>query len=141
MKNKTNFSFLKAKRAQQAWIFLVIAWACIRAVVIKDVFGRYGINGWVYFAVDLGSAIPYAVYSGRCVINYLDKDWFAIRKNASFAFIFFYIPDFYVLIFAKRVPTSLLVGFLVSVCFFTLLAIWTLRRDVSKEEDGAHNPD
>lgn len=141
MKNRANFSFLKEKKAQQTWIFLVIAWAFIRAVVINDVFGRYGINGWVYFAVDFGSAIPYAIYSGRSIINYLDRDWFAIRKNTLLAAIFFYIPDIYVLVFAKKVPTTLLTGFLVSVCFFTLLAVWALRRDAAKEQDGARSPE
>lgn len=135
MKNKVNFSFLKEKRAQQTWLVLVIAWACIRAVVINDVFGSYGINGWAYFVVDLGTAIPYAIYSGRSIINYLNKDWISIRKNTVLAFIFFYIPDLYVLIYAKKPPTSLLIGFLVSICFFTFFAIWGLHKDVSKKKE------
>ena len=134
MKTRANLSFLKDKKAQRTWLVLVIVWAVIRAVVIKDVFGSYGINGWAYFCVDLGSGIPYAIYSGRLVINFLNKDWLEIRKNALLAFIFFYIPDIYVLIFAKKVPLSLLVGFLISIVVFTLIAIWSLRRDVSKGE-------
>ena len=141
MKNRASFSFLKEKRAQQTWLVLVIVWACFRAVVINDVFGSYGVNGWAYFAVDIGSAIPYAIYSGRCLINYLNRDWPAFRTNTFLAFIFFYIPDVYVLIFAKKVPTSLLVGFLVSICFFTLLAIWGFHRDISKRESDVPSPD
>ena len=132
---------MKEKKAQQTWLVLVIAWACFRAVVISDVFGSYGVNGWAYFAVDFASAIPYAIYSGRCLINYLNKDWLAIRTNTLLAFIFFYIPDIYVLIFAKKVPTSLLIGFLVAICFFTLLAIWGFRRDISKNNGRNPNAD
>ena len=135
MKNGLNLSFLREKNAQRSWLLLVIAWAVIRAVVIKDVFGSYGINGWSYFAVDLCSGIPYAIYSGRAVINFLDKDWKSIRKNGSLALIFFYIPDIYILIFAKQVPFSLLIGFLISIAVFTSFAIWGLRRDVEKGEN------
>jgi len=132
MKIRLNLSFLKEKKAQRTWLALVIAWAVIRAVVIKDVFGSYGINGWAYFCVDLGSGIPYAIYSGRAVIDFLNKDWISIRKNAILGFKFFYVPDIYVLIFAKKVPFSLLVGFLISIVIFTSIAIWGLRRDIGK---------
>ena len=132
MKIRLNLSFLKEKKAQRTWLALVIAWAVIRAVVIKDVFGSYGINGWAYFCVDLGSGIPYAIYSGRAVIDFLNKDWISIRMNAILGFKFFYVPDIYVLIFAKKVPFSLLVGFLISIVIFTSIAIWGLRRDIGK---------
>ena len=134
MRSTERLSFLRDKNAQRSWIALVIAWAIIRAIVIKDVFGGYGINGWSYFAVDLCSGIPYAIYSGKAVINFLDKDWVAIRKNGFLSLIFFYIPDIYVLIFARQVPTSLLIGFLISIAVFTIFAIWGLRRDVEKGE-------
>ena len=130
MSSKAKLSFLRDKNAQRSWIGLVIAWAVIRAVVIKDVFGDYGINGWNYFVVDLCSGIPYAIFSGRAVINFLDKDWVSIRKNGFLALIFFYIPDIYVLIFAREIPTSLLIGFLISIAVFTTFAIWGFRRDV-----------
>lgn len=132
MNIRTNLSFLREKNAQRTWLGLVIAWAIIRAIVIKDVFGDYGINGWSYFFVDLGSGIPYAIYSGKSVINFLDKNWRAIRWNGLLALIFFYIPDLYVLIFAKKLPISLVVGFLISVAIFTAFAIWGFRRDIEK---------
>ena len=135
MRSTERLSFLRDKNAQRSWIALVIAWAIIRAIVIKDVFGGYGINGWSYFAVDLCSGIPYAIYSGRAVINFLDKDWVSIRKHGSLSLIFFYIPDIYVLIFARQVPVSLLIGFLISIAVFTAFAIWGLRRDVEKGEN------
>jgi hypothetical protein len=132
MKSRVNLSFLRDKNAQRSWVALVIAWAIIRSIVIRDVFGNYGVNGWSYFAVDLCSGIPYAIYSGRAVINFLDKDWLSTRKNGLLALIFFYIPDLYVLIFAKQVPFSLLIGFLISIAVFTSFAIWGFRQDISK---------
>lgn len=130
MKNRVNLSFLKSKKAQRTWLILVIAWAFIRAIFINNFFGRYGVNAWGYFAVDLTSAIPYAIYSGRVVINFLDKNWLKFRRNGLLAGIFFYIPDIYVLIYAKEVPMSLLVGFLITIIIFSIIAIFGLLRDM-----------
>ena len=132
MKNRVNLSFLKGQKAQRTWLLLVLVWACVRAVVIGDVFGKYGVNAWAYLIVDFGSAIPYAIYSGKVVINILSKDWSVIRKNGLLTMLFFYIPDAYVLIYAKEVPLSLLIGFFISIAIFTILAGYSLRKDVSK---------
>jgi hypothetical protein len=66
------------------------------------------------------------------VINILSKDWSVIRKNGLLTMLFFYIPDAYVLIYAKEVPLSLLIGFFISIAIFTILAVYSLRKDVSK---------
>lgn len=134
MNSKINFSFLRDKKVQRSWIGLVVTWAIIRALVLNDIFGSYGINGWGYFAVDLGSGIPYAIYSGRAVIDFMDKNWEIFRKNGLISIILFYIPDIYVLTFARKVPRSLLIGFLTSIVLFTAFAIWGIRRDVEKNE-------
>lgn len=134
MKNRVNLSFLKSKKVQRTWLILVIAWACVRAIIIRNFFGKYGVNGWAYFAVDLGSAIPYAIYSGRAVINFLDKNWLEFRKNGFLGLLFFYIPDIYVLIYAKEVPMSLLIGFLITIEMFSVITIFGLRGDVQKRD-------
>jgi hypothetical protein len=134
MTNRVNLSFLKGKKAQRTWLILVIAWAFIRAILIRNFFGRYGVNPWAYFVVDLTSAIPYAIYSGRAIINFIDKDWADFRKNGLLAAIFFYIPDIYVLIYAKELPSSLLIGFLATIAIFSIFAIFGLRKDVHKGE-------
>jgi hypothetical protein len=134
MKNRVNFSFLKDEKAQRTWLLLVITWAFIRAIFIRNFFGKYGINGWAYFVVDLTSAIPYAIYSGRAVVNFLDKNGGEFRKNGVLGLIFFYIPDVYVLIYAKEVPSSLLIGFLVTIAIFSIIAIFSLRKDIHEGE-------
>jgi hypothetical protein len=134
MKNRINFSFLKDEKAQRTWLLLVIIWVFIRAIFIRNFFGEYGINGWAYFVVDLTSAIPYAIYSGKAVVNFLDKNSGEFRKHGALGLIFFYIPDIYVLIYAKEVPSSLLIGFLVTIAIFSIFAIFGLRRDIHEGE-------
>lgn len=130
MKNRVSLSFLRDKRAQRTWLALVLAWVVIRTVVIKDVFGGYGVSAWIYFLVDLGSAVPYAIFSGRAVINFLDKNWISFRKNGFFALFFFYLPDVYVLTTAYEIPRSLLFGFLLSIVILSGIAIYGFRRDI-----------
>ena len=132
MSLRVKLSFLRDKRAQRTWLALVLAWVVIRTLVIRDVFGGYGVNPWIYFLIDLASAIPYGILSGRAVVNYLDKSWGSLRKNGSFALFFFYMPDMYVLSTAEEVPNSLLMGFLLSIVIFSGFAVYGFRRNIKR---------
>lgn len=112
----------------------MIAWACIRATVIRDVFSSYGVNPWIYFAVDLFSGIPYAIYSARFVVNFLDKDWDKSRWNATMTAMYFYIPDIYVLAASKNAPKSLVISFLVSVVIFSIFALVGIRKNIKDKK-------
>ena len=132
MNKRVRFSFLRDKRAQHTWLALVLAWVVIRTLVIRDVFGAYGVNPWIYFLIDLCSAIPYGILSGRAVVNFLDKNWVSFRRNSFFTLFFFYMPDMYVLSTAEELPNSLLVGFLLSIVVFSGFAVYGFRRNIKK---------
>lgn len=132
MNLRVRLSFLRDKRAQRTWLALVLLWVVVRTLVIRDVFGGYGVNPWAYFLIDLVSAIPYGILSGRAVINYLDKNWASFRRNGFFALLFFYMPDMYVLSSAQEVPNSLLMGFLLSIVIFTGFAVYGFRRNIKR---------
>jgi hypothetical protein len=134
MNQRSRTGFLRDKRAHYSWLFLVLAWACFRALAINKFFGDHNVNSWGYLAVDLASSVPYALYSAKAVVNFLDKSWTVFRKNVLMTALFFYIPDVYVLIFARTVPTSLYVGFGISIIFFSALAFSSLKKDVSKRK-------
>lgn len=127
---------LRSASARRTWILLVIAWAIIRTIVVKDFFSQYGLHPWIYLSIDLLSSIPYAHYSANLVISYLDKEWASTRKNFFLTAIFFYIPDVYIFTAADRIPKELLIGFVISVLIFSAVAtagIW------GKIKDGRHN--
>ena len=135
MKQRVNMSFLRDKRVHYAWLLAVLAWACFRAIAINRFFGAHKVNAWGYLTVDLVSSVPYAIYSAKAVVNFLDKSWGAFRKHVVLTAICFYIPDIYVFIFARTVPTSLYVGFGISIIFFSTMAFLSLKKDVSKGND------
>ena len=131
MNQRSKTGFLRNKPARYAWLSLVLVWACFRALAINKFFGDHNVNSWGYLAVDLASSVPYALYSAKAVINFLDKSWMVFRKNVIMTALFFYIPDLYVLLFARTVPTSLYLGFGISIVFFSTLAFLSLKRDAS----------
>lgn len=132
MNTWSGLPFLRDKRTQRVWIGIVITWACVRAYAINKFFGQHHINPWGYLFVDLASSVPYALYSSRAVVNFLDKSWFLLRRNALLTALFFYIPDLYIFIFARTVPVSLYIGFVISIVIFSILALISLKNDVIK---------
>ena len=132
MTQGVRFTILRDKRTHYAYLFLVLAWACFRAIAINKFFGQHNVNAWGYLVVDLGASVPYALYSTRAVVNFLDKDWIAFRRNVILTTAFFYIPDIYVFIFARTVPRSLYLGFAISIIIFSTMALLSLERDISK---------
>jgi hypothetical protein len=120
---KSPLDLLRTTGAKRTWFFLVLAWALIRTIAVKDFFSAYGIHPWIYLVIDLLSSIPYAHYSANLVISYLDKKWDNARKNFLLTTIFFYVPDIYIFTAANKIPNPLLIGFIVSVLIFSTIAI------------------
>ena len=120
---KSPLDLLRTTSAKRTWFFLVLAWALIRTIAVKDFFSAYGIHPWIYLVIDLLSSIPYAHYSANLVISYLDKKWNNARKNFLLTAIFFYVPDIYIFTAANKIPKPLLIGFIVSVLIFSTIAI------------------
>ena len=82
--------------------------------------------------MDITSSVPYAIYSAKSLVNFLDARWPTFRENILLTALYFYIPDIYVLIFARTVPTSLYVGFGLSMTIFTLVAIFSFKKDIKR---------
>ena len=132
---KIHVDLLRSSGAKRTWFFLVLAWAVIRTFAVKGFFSAYGIHPSIYLVIDLLSSIPYAHYSANLVISYLDKNWESTSKNFLLTAIFFYVPDIYIFTAANRIPRQLLIGFIISVLIFSLIAIIGI---VKKIKDGRH---
>jgi len=130
---KSPLDLLRTTGAKRTWFFLVLAWALIRTIAVKDFFSAYGIHPWMYLLIDLLSSIPYAHYSANLVISYLDKKWDNARKNFLLTAVFFYVPDIYIFTAANKIPKPLLIGFVVSVLVFSTIATIGI---VKKIKDG-----
>ena len=132
MNDRMTTAFLRNKRTHQVWLIIVLIWASFRAFAINKFFGDHEVNAWGYLIIDLTTSIPYAIYSTRTVVNFLDKSWIQFRRNFALTALFFYIPDIYVFAFARAVPKSLYIGFGISIVVFSIMGFMNLRKDVIK---------
>jgi hypothetical protein len=123
----------KQKIATRIWVVLVILWAIGRAFFVKHLFGSYGINGGIYLAVDLASSAPYAIYSAKLVISFLGHDLKGVYRNILLTAFFFYIPDLYILIAARQVPSNLYLILFLTISIFSTFAIGAIARDVRRK--------
>ncbi len=131
---------INTKLTTRFWIALVILWAIGRAVFVKELFGSHGVNGVVYLTVDLISSIPYAIYSARLVITFINHDFKSTYRNIFVTAFFFYIPDLYILIAAHRVPSGLYAILFVTITLFSAFAVGTIARDIKKKRKSTQSP-
>ena len=117
---------------ERIWILLVVVWGCVKAVVIKDVFGKYGINTWVYLAIDLTIAVPYALSTARFVIFGLEQKWQKAWPYGIAAIIFHFIPDIYILAGTHSVPKGIYLIFGITVIIFSYLGYRNIRGQIKK---------
>ena len=117
---------------ERLWILIVIIWGCIKALVINDVFAKYGVNTWIYLAIDLAIAIPYALSTARFVIFGLEKHWQKAWPYGVAAIIFHFIPDIYILAESRSVPKSIYLLFGLTVIGFTYLGYRNIRNQIKK---------
>lgn len=121
--------FLRSKYTKLIWYLLVLGWAIIRTFLVKEVFQKNGVNPYIYLIIDLAASVPYAKYTHKLAISYLDKDWKSFRFAILVSVVTFYAPDIYILVSARHVPTSIYFGFfLVLAVFSTAAVISVLKR-------------
>lgn len=128
----------RAKRASQIWLVLVLLWAIARALFINKLFGSHGVNGYIYLAVDLAASVPYAIYSSRLVITFINREFKNVYKNVLLTSLFFYIPDIYILVTAQKVPSGLYLILFLTIALFSAFAIATIARDIRNKRRTAH---
>ena len=120
---------IKRKQGLNIWVFLVLAWALIRAYFVNNIFQKYGVDGKIYLFIDLASSIPYAICSGKALFAYLDRNRRSFIVQSILATIFFYLPDLYIFLAAKHVPTGTYFGLVLWVLVMSTLALLKFRSD------------
>ncbi|MCX6452329.1 MAG: hypothetical protein NT174_04540 [Actinobacteria bacterium] len=116
----------KRRLLERLWVVLVIAYGAGRAFVVWKALGRYGVNPWLYLALDVTSSWPYAVATARLVTSVIDREFSRARSWGVLAAVTFLIPDIYILAVARRVPTEVYAIIIAIVSLLALSAIVSL---------------
>lgn len=119
--------FIKSERHRQLierwWVAIVIAWDIFKTFAVDKTFAKYGVNPYLYFAIVMAIAYPYARTTARMFFSIVANNWRSALISGSIALVLHFIPDVFILITAKQVPHRIRDGFFVVVALFTFLAI------------------
>ena len=66
--------------------------------------GDYGINPWLYLAIDLASAVVDGLATPRAVIAFVDRDYGKAAQWLVASAVVFVLPDVYLVLGGKRLP-------------------------------------
>lgn len=114
-----------------SWIVTILVFTVVRLVVARGTLEKYGLNIWVFGALDLATAVPYAVGVARVVTALVDRQVRQAGRWAMVAVVAFLAPYIYVAWVGKdaQFPPAVYVALAVLVVAFGMNAVWgTIRK-------------
>jgi len=99
----------RRKHLSRTWAIIVVAWSLVRTVIVWAAVGDYGLNPWVYLALDLAAATVDAFTTPRMVLSFIDDRFKQAVKWAVISLVVFVIPDFYIFFGTRKLPHHLIV--------------------------------
>ena len=119
--------WLKTEKHRQLierwWIVIVISWDIFKTLVVDKTFAKYGVNPYIYFAIVISIAVPYAKSTAKMLFGILANHWRNALSYGIVAVVLHFVPDIYILVNAKKVPRSIFDSFIVMVVIFTIFAV------------------
>ena len=90
----------------RAWIVGVFAFSVARALVAWPTLSQYGVNPWVFLAIDVVTAFPYALGQVKVVNGFRYRKYGAVQLWALVVAATFLAPYIYIVLAGKeRIPT------------------------------------
>lgn len=114
----------------------VVAYGLGRTIVVWQALGGYGVNPWVYGAIDLVSSVPYGLGTARVVTGVLDRDWARVRRWGTIAALAFVAPDVYIVFAGESMPWPVYVVLGAWCSVAAVFAFRSLRRQVRERKAG-----
>lgn len=122
----------RRRRLSNTWALLVVAWSLVRTAIVWAAVGDYGLNPWLYLVLDLISASVDAVSTPRMVIRFVDDQYRKALQWAAVSLAAFVLPDVYIFLGTRTLPTKLIV-LILSIIFATLVvAVVMVIRKIQK---------
>ena len=122
----------KRQILSRVWAAVVIGWSLIRTVVIWAALGRYGFNPWIYLAIDLVCSTIDAFTTPRMVLSFIDDLYKPAILWGIVSLIAYVIPDIYIFVGTRTLPTKVIVVLCVVIGLMLTLAVITVVRKVRK---------
>ncbi|MEY3904655.1 MAG: hypothetical protein RIT08_571 [Actinomycetota bacterium] len=105
------------------WIAIVITWDVLKTFLVDKTFAKYGVNPYIYFAIVISIAIPYALSTAKMFFAIVVNHWRRASIFGVIALILHFVPDIYILATAKAVPKTILDSFIFILAIFTFFGV------------------
>lgn len=122
----------RRRRLSNTWAGFVVGWSFIRTLLVWAAVGDYGLNPWIYLVIDLCSAIVDAITTPRMVLNFIDERYRVAAGWGLIALVAFIVPDLYIFLGTRTLPTKLIVLICVIIGSTLLIGVYGITRKVRK---------
>ena len=122
----------RRRRLSNTWAGVVVGWSFIRTLLVWAAVGDYGLNPWIYLVIDLSSAVVDALTTPRMVLNFIDERYRVAASWGLIALVAFIVPDLYIFLGTRTLPTKLIVLISVIIGSTLLIGVIGVTRKVRK---------
>ena len=122
----------RRRRLSNTWAGMVVSWSFIRTLLVWAAVGDYGLNPWIYLAIDLSSAIVDAITTPRMVLNFIDEHYRLAALWGLIALVAFIGPDLYIFLGTRTLPTKLIVLICAIIGTTLIVGVVGITRKVNK---------
>ncbi|MFZ4519502.1 MAG: hypothetical protein ACOYOP_14010 [Microthrixaceae bacterium] len=121
----------------RAWSVGILLFSAARALIAWPTLGRYGVDPWLFLAIDIVTALPYGVAQAVTVKILRDPSRPAGHAAgwATVVGVAFLAPYVYIFVASGSMPVYAYLGVLLWMALFGVLAVLRMRKQVRATEN------
>ena len=124
----------RRKSLETVWTLLVLGWSGLRVLFAETYMVKYGINIWIFVAVELVSSPVLALASTRTVRALVAHSLRLSLGWGGIAFVSYAAPDVYLLTAGRGVPWRLYTVIVVVMVIAGLVSLVRMRQTIREAE-------
>ncbi|MFM8531464.1 MAG: hypothetical protein ACKOD2_17675 [Ilumatobacteraceae bacterium] len=121
---------------RRVWIALAVGYGALRVALAGAFLTEYGLDLIVFALIELGSSLLFGICSGRLVESMVRRTGGRRTLLVTGVVVGYGAPDVYVLAFAGRFPTSLLVVVIAVIVVSSIVSVVSFRRRARSTESA-----
>lgn len=121
---------------RRVWIVLAVGYGALRVALAGAFLTEYGLDLIVFALIELGSSLLFGICSGRLVESMVRRTGGRRTLLVTGVVVGYGAPDVYVLAFAGRFPTSLLVVVIAVIVVSSIVSVVSFRRRARSAESA-----
>jgi hypothetical protein len=121
---------------RRVWIVLAVGYGALRVALAGAFLTEYGLDLIVFALIELGSSLLFGICSGRLVESMVRRTGGRRTLLVTGVVVGYGAPDVYVLAFAGRFPTSLLVVVIAVIVVSSIVSVVSFRRRARSTESA-----